>query len=183
MGGRTLCLFTSFASIREAYLATNAPLKGSGITVLAQGMGTSRHRMISSFRRDAGGSVIFGTESFWQGVDIPGDDLSLLMIYKFPFLVPTDPIVVARSALYRDVFKEYSMPAMLMRLRQGIGRLIRTRSDRGIIVILDARIHSEWAASVRADMPRDIRFRVGTTEQFLEMLQGYRERKEKEGGK
>ena len=100
------------------------------------------------------------------------------MIYKFPFLVPTDPIVQARSALYRDAFREYSLPAMLVRFRQGIGRLIRTRTDKGIIVILDARFHGSYGGEVRANLPADIRVRTGTTDQFLDMLRAYREKKD-----
>lgn len=129
-GGRTLCLFTSFAAIKETYLRVNPALKNAGIQLLSQGMSGGKHKMIEQFRRSADHSALFGTDSFWEGVDIPGKDLELLFIHKFPFAVPTDPIVRARSALYRDSFAEYSVPQMLLKLRQGIGRLIRTKEDR-----------------------------------------------------
>lgn len=74
--------------------------------------------MIEHFRKNAKSSALFGTDTFWEGVDIPGDDLEVLIIYKFPFAVPTDPVFVARSRLYRDSFSEYSLPAMIIKLRQ-----------------------------------------------------------------
>ncbi|MDQ1343838.1 MAG: polymerase subunit epsilon [Patescibacteria group bacterium] len=130
MGGRTLCLFTSFASIKEAYLQINPILKKEGIQLLSQGMSGGKHKMIEQFKKTADHSALFGTDSFWEGVDIPGKDLEMLFIHKFPFAVPTDPIVMARSRLFRDPFSEYSVPQMLLKLRQGIGRLIRTKDDR-----------------------------------------------------
>ncbi len=144
MGGRTLCLFTSFSSIKEAYLQINPLLKKEGIHLLSQGMSGGKHKMIEQFKRTADRSVLFGTDSFWEGVDIPGKDLEMLFIHKFPFAVPTDPVVMARSRLFRDPFSEYSVPQMLLKLRQGIGRLIRTKEDRGVVVILDGRINSSW---------------------------------------
>ncbi len=144
MGGRTLALFTSFQSIREAYLATNAELKASGIRVIAQGFSGGKQRMLADYLRTSESSVIYGTDTFWQGVDIPGRDLELLVIHKLPFTVPADPVFMARSRLFENPFREYAMPQMILKLRQGIGRLIRSRADCGIIVILDARILSDW---------------------------------------
>lgn len=148
MGGRTLCLFTSFASIKEAYLQANPILKKAGIQLLSQGMSGGKHKMIEQFKKYADHSALFGTDSFWEGVDIPGKDLEMLFIHKFPFAVPTDPIVMARSKLFRDPFAEYSVPQMLLKLRQGIGRLIRTKEDRGVVVILDPRVNSSWGRAV-----------------------------------
>lgn len=153
MGGRTLCLFTSFASIKEAYLQINPMLKKEGIQLLSQGMSGGKHKMIEQFKKGAGHSALFGTDSFWEGVDIPGKDLEMLFIHKFPFAVPSDPVVMARSKLYRDPFSEYSVPQMLLKLRQGIGRLIRTKEDRGVVVILDGRINSSWGRVVPSAFP------------------------------
>jgi Rad3-related DNA helicase len=94
----------------------------------------------------------------------------MLFIYKFPFAVPTDPVVMARSKLYRDPFAEYSLPQMLLKLRQGIGRLIRTKEDRGIIVILDSRVRSAWGEAVSKAYPGGIRIRSGESTVFIDML-------------
>jgi DNA polymerase-3 subunit epsilon/ATP-dependent DNA helicase DinG len=81
-----------------------------------------------------------GTRAFWEGVDIPGDALSVLVITKLPFDVPSDPIIAARSETFEDPFNEYHLPEAILRFRQGFGRLIRTQYDRGIVVILDRRV-------------------------------------------
>jgi DNA polymerase-3 subunit epsilon/ATP-dependent DNA helicase DinG len=84
--------------------------------------------------------VIFGTASFWEGVDIRGETLSLLVIARLPFAVPTDPIYRARSEQFDSPFGDYALPSAILRLRQGFGRLIRDRNDRGVVAILDRRI-------------------------------------------
>ena len=83
-----------------------------------------------------------GTSSFWEGVDLAGESLKVLLVLRLPFSVPTDPLFEARSELYTDPFNEYAVPQAVLRLRQGFGRLIRTRTDRGVAVILDRRITS-----------------------------------------
>ncbi len=103
-------------------------------------------------------------------MDIPGKDLEILFIHKFPFAVPTDPVVVARSKLYRDAFSEYSLPQMLLKLRQGIGRLIRTKEDRGVVVILDSRVRSSWGNAVASAYPKGIRVREGLSADFVDMI-------------
>ncbi|MCB0120194.1 MAG: hypothetical protein KDD72_14270, partial [Anaerolineales bacterium] len=85
-------------------------------------------------------AVLLGTRSFWEGVDVPGDALSVVVITKLPFEVPSDPIISARSELYEDSFNEYYLPEAILKFRQGFGRLIRTASDRGIVAILDRRV-------------------------------------------
>jgi len=85
-------------------------------------------------------AVLLGTRSFWEGVDIPGEALSVLVIVKLPFAVPTDPLVAARAETYEDPFNEYHLPEAILRFRQGFGRLIRTQSDRGVVVVLDRRV-------------------------------------------
>jgi DNA polymerase-3 subunit epsilon/ATP-dependent DNA helicase DinG len=86
------------------------------------------------------GSVLLATGSFWEGVDVPGEALSVLIIVKLPFDVPTDPIVAARSETFDDPFTEYQLPEAILRFRQGFGRLIHTQSDRGVVAIFDRRI-------------------------------------------
>ena len=84
-------------------------------------------------------SVLLGTSSFWEGVDLAGDSLKVLLVARLPFSVPTEPVFAARSELYERPFDEYGVPQAILRLRQGFGRLIRTRTDRGVVVILDRR--------------------------------------------
>ncbi len=137
--GRTLVLFTSNDQLRRTARALSEPLAQDGITVYEQGEGVSRHALLESFRSDAQ-SVLLGTRSFWEGVDVPGEALSVVVMVRLPFDVPTDPIVSARSETYDSPFDEYSLPEAILRFRQGFGRLIRAKSDRGAVVILDRRV-------------------------------------------
>ena len=141
-GGRTMALFTSYASLRRADRAVRPILRGHGIQVHAQGADGTPHRIIARFL-DGPRSVILGTASFWEGVDLSGESLQVLLVARLPFSVPTDPIVAARSELFEDAFRGYHVPQAVLRLRQGFGRLIRTTSDRGVAVIMDRRIVSK----------------------------------------
>ncbi|MFZ5879020.1 MAG: helicase C-terminal domain-containing protein, partial [Chloroflexota bacterium] len=85
-------------------------------------------------------AVLLGTRAFWEGVDVPGDSLSVVVITKLPFDVPSDPLIAARSELYEDPFNEYYLPESILKFRQGFGRLIRSASDRGIVAIFDRRV-------------------------------------------
>ena len=138
-GGRMLTLFTSYAQLKRTSQAITGPLGESGITVYEQGEGASANTLLETFR-EAERAVLLGTRSFWEGVDIPGQALSVLVIVKLPFDVPSDPIIAARSETFEDAFNEYQLPEAILRFRQGFGRLIRTQSDRGIVAILDRRI-------------------------------------------
>jgi DNA polymerase-3 subunit epsilon/ATP-dependent DNA helicase DinG len=138
-GGRTLALFTSHASLREAAAAARPLLEREGISVLVQGDDGNPRQLTDALKLDAR-SVIFGTASFWEGVDIRGEALSLLVIARLPFAVPTDPIYRARSEQFDSPFGEYALPSAILRFRQGFGRLIRDRNDRGVVAILDRRI-------------------------------------------
>lgn len=142
--GRMLVLFTSHRMLRETYHKVKPQLAEHGITVLAHGVdSTSRHRLVTEFQRHPR-AVLFGANSFWEGVDIPGEDLSLLVIARLPFWPPNQPIVEARTEKLerdgRNAFMEYSVPQAIIRFKQGFGRLIRTKKDRGAIVIYDRRI-------------------------------------------
>lgn len=138
-GGRLLALFTSYAQLRRTSAAITPALAESGILVYEQGEGASANTLLETFR-EADKAVLLGTRSFWEGVDIPGDALSVLVIVKLPFDVPSEPIIAARSETFDDPFNEYQLPEAILRFRQGFGRLIRTQSDRGVVAILDKRI-------------------------------------------
>jgi DNA polymerase-3 subunit epsilon/ATP-dependent DNA helicase DinG len=136
LDGRTLVLFTSHSAMREV-AARLAPLEESGIAVLTQGIDGSRRSLLERFA--AGRAVLLGTQSFWEGIDLPGEILECVVIARLPFAVPDDPLVQGRSERYEDPFREFHLPQVALRLRQGFGRLIRTRTDRGAVVLLDRR--------------------------------------------
>ena len=141
-GGRTLVLFTSYDSLRHACDTARTALRTSGITILKQG-DDDRFRLLSSFKDDTA-SVLFATDSFWEGIDVPGDSLSQVVIVKLPFGVPSDPVFAARSEQIQQrggsPFMELSVPEAVIKFRQGFGRLIRRGDDRGAVVVLDRRI-------------------------------------------
>ncbi len=137
--GRLLGLFTSYTQLRQTAQSIAPRLALGNITVFDQSDGTSRQALVEGFKSTAQ-SVLLGTRSFWEGVDIPGDDLSVLVISRLPFAVPSDPIFAARSETFENSFTQYAVPDAILRFRQGFGRLIRTRSDRGVVVILDHRV-------------------------------------------
>lgn len=138
-GGRALVLFTSYSQLRRTSQAISGPLANHGIVVYEQGEGASRHALLESFRA-SDQAVLLGTRSFWEGVDVPGPSLSVLALIRLPFDVPSDPIIAARSETYESPFDQYAVPEAVLRFRQGFGRLIRTHSDRGVVVIFDVRV-------------------------------------------
>jgi len=140
--GRTLVLFTAYSQLRQAAGAIKGPLAEAGIVVYQQGDGTSRRQLIENFKT-ADQAVLLGTRSFWEGVDIPGPALSCVVIARIPFAVPSDPIVSARAETFDNAFNQYSIPQAILMFRQGFGRLIRTREDRGVVVIFDKRVTSK----------------------------------------
>ncbi len=138
-GGRMLALFTSYAALKKTAQAITGPLAREDIFVYEQGDGASPNTLLESFKT-TDRAVLLGTRSFWEGVDVPGEALSVVIITKLPFDVPTDPIIAARSELYEDAFNEYYLPEAILKFRQGFGRLIRSASDRGVVAILDRRV-------------------------------------------
>jgi ATP-dependent DNA helicase DinG len=138
-GGRTLVLFTSYYQLRSTSQAITRPLADAGIVVLQQGAGSSRAQLLEDFRTTPN-SVLLGTRSFWEGVDVVGAALSVLVIARLPFSVPDDPVFAARAETFENPFAEYAIPETILRFRQGFGRLIRTKTDRGAVVILDKRV-------------------------------------------
>ncbi len=139
LSGHTMALFTSYATLRNVEKQIRSRLNEQGVSVLAQGIDGSAPRIKQRFV-DNPKAVLLGTNSFWEGVDFPGGVMRALVITKLPFQVPTDPIVKARSDQYQNAFNDYSIPHAALRFRQGIGRLIRSKGDSGVIVVLDKRI-------------------------------------------
>ena len=141
--GRAFVLFTNYKLMAAMALRTRESFEENGWPLLVQGEGLSRRKMLESFKAEIG-SVLYGTESFWSGVDVPGEALSNVIITQLPFAPPDSPATEARCELIKerggDPFSEYSLPEAILRLRQGVGRLIRTRSDRGTVAILDSRV-------------------------------------------
>jgi len=145
--GKAFVLFTSYRMMDEVYEAVELWLKELGITAFKQGGNLSRHAMLEEFKADIN-SVLFGTSSFWEGVDVQGEALSSVIVVRLPFSVPTHPVVEARiqdiNASGGNSFMEYNLPEAIIRLKQGFGRLIRTKRDTGIVAILDPRIRTKF---------------------------------------
>jgi len=143
VAGGSLVLFTSYRDMHAVAAAVRPSPSLSGRPFLMQGGDYSRSELAQRMR-DTGNAILFGTDSFWTGVDVPGDALSQVIIARLPFTTPAHPIAEAKAELIRDrggdPFSELTLPEAVMKFRQGAGRLIRTRADRGVITVLDSRV-------------------------------------------
>ena len=152
--GRTMVLFTSRAALNETAGAIRGPLSNRGIDVIAQGRDGPPRVVAERFVQEPR-SVLLGTSSFWEGVDFSGDSLTVLIVARLPFQVPSDPVFKARSQQYDNAFMEYALPNAIIRFRQGFGRLIRSTRDRGVAIVLDPRILTQrYGREFIAALPR-----------------------------
>ncbi|AEU39089.1 ATP-dependent DNA helicase [Granulicella mallensis] len=169
--GRAFCLFTSYAQMREMHERLLAQLP---YPLLMQGS-APRHVLLQQFR-ETPNAVLFGTSSFWQGIDVQGEQLSCVIIDKLPFAVPTDPIMKARTdaitAAGGNAFNDLQVPQAVIALKQGFGRLIRSLSDRGVLMLLDPRIRTtRYGATFLDSLPPYRRTEeIGEVEKFFEAL-------------
>ncbi|HEY8863429.1 MAG TPA: helicase C-terminal domain-containing protein [Candidatus Dormibacteraeota bacterium] len=139
VGGRTLVLFTSHRQLRDVHAALKQRTDLDEVLILGQGIDGQRRQLLKSFE-EAERPLLLGTASFWEGIDVPGEKLSCVIMVRLPFPVPTEPVYAARAEQVRDGFAQLALPQAALRLKQGFGRLIRRSTDRGAVVILDNRI-------------------------------------------
>ena len=155
--GRAFVLFTSYTQMTAMADRLEDFCLDNGWRLLVQGRGMPRHQLLAEFKKDVH-SILFGTDSFWTGVDVPGEALSNVIITRLPFAVPDHPLTASRMEHLEEQginsFSEYSVPEAILKLRQGVGRLIRTQKDQGMVVILDNRILSKpYGRAFLASLP------------------------------
>ncbi len=156
VGGRTMILFTSYRMMNQVASRCRSLLSGRGFLLFQQGEG-QRHQLLHDFKNNPA-AVLLATASFWEGVDVKGRALETLVIVRLPFKVPTEPVVQARSEFIQarggDPFRDYALPQAAIRLKQGVGRLIRSQNDRGLVVIADERIVTKnYGLKLRESLP------------------------------
>jgi ATP-dependent DNA helicase DinG len=139
VGGRTLALFTSHRQLRDVHAALRQRVDLDEVLILGQGIDGQRRQLLKTFE-EAERPLLLGTSTFWEGIDIPGERLSCVIVVRLPFPVPSEPVYAARAEQVRDPFTQLALPQAALRLKQGFGRLIRRSTDRGAVVILDNRI-------------------------------------------
>ncbi|HEV8596861.1 MAG TPA: helicase C-terminal domain-containing protein [Candidatus Dormibacteraeota bacterium] len=139
VGGRTLALFTSHRQLRDVHAALMQRVDLDEVLILGQGIDGQRRQLLKTFE-ESERPLLLGTSTFWEGIDIPGERLSCVIVVRLPFPVPSEPIYAARAEQLRDPFAQLALPQAALRLKQGFGRLIRRSTDRGAVVILDSRI-------------------------------------------
>lgn len=176
MKGRTLVLFTSYRMLNSFYEGLREPLLGAGIQIYKQG-DTSRQQIIRDFKEGDRG-VIFGTASFWEGIDIQGDDLSCVVIMKLPFQVPSEPLVEARvekmEAEGKDPFNGFMLPNAVIKFKQGFGRLVRSKDDRGVVVVFDPRIYTKGYGKVfLKSLPENTGIYINTFEMISQRVKDF----------
>lgn len=153
----TMALFTAYRDLDFVFDELADEMYHAQRPFFAQGKGSSRSSILEEFKK-TNNAILLGTSSFWEGVDVQGDSLSLLILYKIPFQVPSEPLVEAYidklERENKDSFMHYMLPNALLRIRQGFGRLIRSKSDRGIVLIMDSRVsHKRYGSYFKAILP------------------------------
>ena len=141
------------------------------INLLAQSIWWSKTKILNQFLEKPNESIILWTDSFWEWVDISWWNLKFLVIYKLPFQVPTDPIFQARSKNFSDSFLEYSVPKAIIKLKQWFWRLIRSKTDKWIVILLDDRINTLWWNAFYSAFPEGINIKKSSSKSFLEILE------------
>lgn len=164
-GGRALALFTSYEQLKKTSHAITGPLSEQGIVVFEQGQGASPHALLESFKT-TDQAVLLGTRAFWEGVDVPGEALSVLAIIKLPFSVPSDPVIAARSETFENPFYQYTIPEAILTFRQGFGRLIRSHEDHGVVAIFDKRVLTKQYGRMFIDSLPPCTVKVGRLEEL-----------------
>jgi predicted DnaQ family exonuclease/DinG family helicase len=168
--GRTLALFTSHHQLRNVYVGLKHRSDLDEVMILGQGIDGQRRQVLRTFE-EHDRPLLLGTATFWEGVDVPGDQLSCVVIVRLPFQVPTEPVFAARAELLRDPFLQFALPQAALRLKQGFGRLIRRRDDRGAVVILDNRIlERDYGRAFLEALPPASRF-LGPAEDVGERIE------------
>lgn len=173
--GKAFVLFTSYSLLSRVYNRLAEPLKKAGLTPMRQG-DINRHLLLSQFKKGHN-SVLFGTDSFWEGVDVKGKALELVVITRLPFRVPTEPILEARAEHIAthggDPFIEYTVPQAVIKFKQGFGRLIRSKEDRGAVLIFDSRVLSKnYGKSFLRSMP-DVNLIKGSGEEIFAGMKAF----------
>ena len=166
--GRALVLFTSYEMMQTVASCAQSSLRDAGIELLVQGEGCSRETMTRRLK-ESDNVVIFGAQSFWEGVDVAGDALSCVVLARLPFAMVGDPVIEARAEKIEreggSAFRDYSLPEAVIKFRQGFGRLIRTKSDRGVVVITDPRLVTKnYGAIFRKSIPATVHTVSDSTE-------------------
>jgi predicted DnaQ family exonuclease/DinG family helicase len=172
LGGRTLALFTSHQQLRDVYQGLKHRDDLDQVLILGQGLDGQRRQLLRLFE-ESPHPLLLGTSSFWEGVDIPGDRLSCVIIARLPFSVPTEPVFAARAERLHDPFLQYALPQAALRLKQGFGRLIRRGDDRGAVVILDRRIlERDYGRAFLEALPPASRY-IGPAAEIGERIEGW----------
>ena len=170
--GNTLTLLTSFSIIKKIYTTLNSDLVDQWVHLYPQWVWWSKSKLLSFYLENANNSILLWTDSFWEWVDIPGDTLKYLVIHKFPFGVPSDPVFQARSEFFEDSFRDYAIPKAIIKLKQWFWRLIRSKTDTGIVVLLDDRLYSTaWWEKFLDAFPKDINKKYVWSQSFIDILE------------